>query len=228
MTQFRETGCMPNGGAFRGELCVLTRMWVRCAQLLQLPAKVFLLAAATRSKLVEIAECADRRHPRRVACANGRPQVNRARVPVEQLGLRFSVEQRLVLVLTVKRDQATADLAQLAGVGRSPVDTRSATLPQLALKDEGIAPRLEHPLDGRLLRAVPDLVGAPAAPERETQGVHDEGFAAPGFACEQIEPWTEPHARLCDEGQVPDPELSQHHFMGTSGRPHPSFSPSLR
>ena len=134
----------------------------------------------------------------------------------------------MVLVLAVQRDQATSELAQLAGAGGAPVDARSAALAELPEEDDGVASRLEDTLDRRLLGAVPNLVCPAPATEREPEGIHDERLAAAGFAGEKVQSWAKAHARLRDEGQVPDPELPQHHFMGTSGRPHPSFSPSRR
>src|ERR1700682_2756901 len=137
-------------------------------------------------------------------------QLNRPGIAVQQLGLRVRVEQRMVLVLAVQRDQAAAKFAQLAGVGWTAVDACGAALAELPLEYEGIASRLEDPLNGRPLSAMPDLICPTPTTNGEAEGVDNERLAAPCFASEQVQAGAEPHARLRDEGQVPDPELPQH------------------
>src|SRR5450756_2170794 len=131
MAQLRQAGGVPNRGPLRAELRVLAGMGIRRAQLFELPPQVLLLALSPGSELVEVAQGADRRRPLRMRCGDSSSQLDRPGIAVQQLGLGVRVEQRVVLVLTVQRDQATTELAQLAGAGGAPVDARAATLSEL-------------------------------------------------------------------------------------------------
>lgn len=63
-------------------------------------------------------------------------QVVGSGVTVEELGLSVGIEQRMVLVLAVQPHQGATQLAQLARVGRTSVDTCTAALPELPLEDD--------------------------------------------------------------------------------------------
>jgi hypothetical protein len=156
-----------------------------------------------------------------------RPQLSSAGVTVDQLGLCIGVEKRMVLVLPVDRDQVAPKFAELCGVRRPAIDLRRPALAELSLEHQRRASRFEYALDRGALRAVPDLVGAPTRAQRQTEGVHDERLAAPGFSGEEVEAGPEANAGLGHQSEVADLELFQHgYFMGTSGRPQPSFSAS--
>ena len=149
-----------------------------------------------------------------------------AGVAVEELGLGVGVEQGVVLVLAVQSDQAAPQLTQLTRVGASTVDSSGAPLAELSLKHQGRPARLEPALDCRSVGSMPDLVRSASRPQRQPQGVHDQRLAASGLAREQVETRAKSNAGVSDQGQVADPELRQHYFIGTRGRPQPSFSPS--
>src|SRR5712692_5947307 len=119
---------MPHRRALRAESLVLAGLEVGLAELVELPAQVLLLALPTRPELLQVAFRRCRRNPRPVCRRNPGAQVDGAGICIEQLGLRLVVEQRVVLVLTVERDEAVAQLAQLAGRGGPAVDSRRAAL----------------------------------------------------------------------------------------------------
>ena len=97
-----------------------------------------------------------------------------------------------MVVLAVHRHQAPPQLAQLAGVGRTPVDARGSALSKFPLEYKRVAAGLEDAFDSRLVGAMADLVGPAAPPDREAQRVDDQRFAASGFAGEQVEAGAKP------------------------------------
>ena len=101
---------MPNRGPLRRELCVLARIWISRAQLLELPPHVLLLALTSRAKPFQVRKSIDRGDPARMGGGDGGSQLVRACIGVQQLGLRIHVEEGVVLVLpsVPMRDKATA------------------------------------------------------------------------------------------------------------------------
>ena len=148
-----------------------------------------------------------------------------AGVAVEEVGLRVGVEQCMVLVLAVHSDQVATQLTQLTRVGVPPIDSCGTSLAKLSQQNQRRPTRLEKTLDRSSIGAETDLVWPAPCAERQPKGVHDERLAASGFTREQVESWAELNTGVRDQGQVTDPELDQHYFIGTRGRPQPSFSP---
>jgi hypothetical protein len=117
----------------------------------------------------------------------------RARIRVEELGLRVRIQERVVLVLSVNRHEAVAQLAQLPRRRCPTINPSSAPLAKLALQDELRSTRIEDRFDGGALRAAADLVSAATRAEREAQRVDDQRLAAPRLSGEQVEAWPEAH-----------------------------------
>ena len=149
-----------------------------------------------------------------------------AGVAVEKVGLCVGVEQRMVLVLAVHSHQVSTQLAELPRVRAPAIDSCGAFLADLSQQHQGRPARLEKTLDRRTIGSMPDLVRPTPRAKRQSEGIDDQRLTASGLTREQIEAGPKPNAGVGHQGQVPDPELSQHYFMGTSGRPQPSFSPS--
>ena len=63
-------------------------------------------------------------------------QIAGARVSIHQLGLCIRIEQRMVLMLPMHRNEAASELAELCGVGRAAVDLCSPAFAELALEHE--------------------------------------------------------------------------------------------
>ena len=139
-----------------------------------------------------------------------RTQVHRPCVPVEKLGLCLAVEQGMVFVLPVQRDEAATQLAQLFGRCRSPVDSCRAPFAELALEHDRRPARLEYGLHGGSLRSMPDLIGPSFRPEGQAQGVDDERFAAAGLAGQEVEAGSKTDSTLRDQSKVADLQLFQH------------------
>src|SRR5439155_10606199 len=93
---------------------------VGLTQLVELPAQVLQLALTARAQLFEIAHRVRRRDPGAVGRSDTGAKVQRASVRIEQLGLSIAVEQSVVLVLPVQRNQPVAQLTQLARVADRP------------------------------------------------------------------------------------------------------------
>src|ERR1700680_2015247 len=105
---------------------------------------------------------------------NDGSELEGAGVAVEKLSLGIGVEQGVVLVLTMNRDQVATQLSQLSRVGAPTVDAGGASLPELPLENQRRPSGLEHALDGRSIGAVPDLVDTAACAQRQTQRVDDQ------------------------------------------------------
>jgi hypothetical protein len=125
--------------------------------------------------------------------AHSRSELAAAAVAVEQVGLCFGVQQRVVLVLPVHRDQVAPELAELRRACGAAVDPCGAALAKLPLEDQRRAARFEHALHRGPLGAVPHLVSTASCAEREAERVDDERLAAAGLAGEQVEAGTETH-----------------------------------
>ena len=111
-------------------------MRVRCAKLFELPPQVLLLAGAAALKPLKVAERVSRARPGGMRGGDRRPQLRCACVGVEEIRLRRGLEQRVVLVLPVHRDQAAPELAQLARRAGAAVQPRRVPLADLALQHE--------------------------------------------------------------------------------------------
>ena len=111
LSELRQSCRMTRRGSLCAERFVLARFEVGFAQLLQPPAQVFLLPLSARPQLVQIAQGADRGDPGRVRGRDCGAHLERRGIGVEQLGLGITVEQCLVRVLAVDRDEVAADLA---------------------------------------------------------------------------------------------------------------------
>ena len=153
---------------------------------------------------------------------DGRPKIQGAAVRVDQLGLGVAVQQGMVLVLAVKRNESVAQLAQLAWCCGSSVDPRHAAFADLPLQRD----RIEDRLHRGSFSAVTHLLGRCPGAERQAERVDDQRLAASSLARQKIETWSEMHGRFRDQGQVANLELPQHYFLGTSGLPQPSLSAS--
>jgi hypothetical protein len=92
-----------------------------------------------------------------------RAELERAGVTVEKLGLSAGVEQGMVLVLTVHRDQVATQLSQLSRICASTVDPSRASLPELPLENQRRPAGLEQALNSCSIGAVPDLVDTAAS-----------------------------------------------------------------
>ncbi len=112
----------------------------------------------------------------------------------------------MVFLLAVEGDEPLAELAQLARRRRPPVDSRRASLADLAPENDPI----ECSLDGGAVRPVPDLVGAAARPKGQAQRVDDQRLAAARLAGEKVEARAEADGRLRDQGEVANLQLLQH------------------
>ena len=213
--------------SFGGKRLVLARREVRVPQLVELPAHVLALALAAGTKLFEVAERARRREPRPVRGGDGRARIQRSGIRVEQLGLRLGVQQRVLSVLAVDRDEPLADLAQLPRTDRAAVDSGCRAFADLALEDD----RVERRRDRRPLGAVPDLVGAPARAKGEAQRVDEQRFAAAGFPGEEVQARPEANRGLRDQAEVVDVQLLQHAratSWGPAGVPSRASRPAGR
>src|ERR1700730_16239555 len=113
---------------------VLTRSWVCAAQLVELPPHVLLLALPSRAQLLEIANPVAGLDPGRMTCCHCASHLHGTRIPIEQLGLRLAVEERVVLMLAVKGDKASPELTELPRAGGPPIDSGRAALAELALE----------------------------------------------------------------------------------------------
>src|SRR5581483_12377110 len=154
--------------------------------------------------------------------------LERAGVRVEQVGLGRFVQERVMLVLPVHRDQAASELPELPRSGGATVQASAGALSELSLQDELRSSGVEDRGHGGAVGAMPHLVGRTSRAERQAQGVDDERLAAAGLAGEQVEARAETDASLGDEREVANAQLTQHYLRGTRGRPQPSFSPRRR
>src|SRR5713101_4261236 len=132
-----------------------------------------------------------------------------AGVSVQQVGLRVRVEQCMVLVLSVDRHQVAAELAKLDRTGAASINPGGAALPELAFEDQGRTSGVEHALDRRALRPVPDLVGTTPRAQGETKRVDDERLPAAGFTGQKVEAGPKANAGLGHQSQVANLEFLQ-------------------
>ncbi len=228
LPELRQAGGMPCRRSFCREFFVFACVRVRRAELFELPSHVLLLALAAGPKLLEVANLAAGLDPRRISDGDRGPLLHRARIPVEQLGLRLAVEQRVVLVLAVQRHQVASELAQRLGGRRPSVDARRASLAQLPLQHQRNPVGLERAFDGRSVGSVADLVGAASRSKGQAQRVDDQGLAAAGFARQEVEARTEADPALGDQGKVADPELVEHYCLTISWEPGAGPSRAFR
>src|SRR5207237_3691683 len=122
----------PHRGAFSREGLVLPGLGGGLTQLVELPAQVLQLALTARAELFEVTHRVRRRDPCAVGRADAGAKVQRASVRIEQLGLSIAVEQSVVLVLPVQRNQPVAQLTQLARGGRATIDPSRPAFADLA------------------------------------------------------------------------------------------------
>jgi hypothetical protein len=200
---------MPHGGALGSQLRVFAKPQPCVPKLVELPAQVFLFPIPARTHRLELGDGIGRGRPRGVSRSHCGPDLSRTRVSVDELGLRLGVEQRVMLMLAVNRDQVATELAELRRIGRAAVDACRTAFSKLALENQGRAARLEHALDGRSLGAVTDLVRAASRTKREAQRIHYQRFPAPGLSGAKVESRPESNAGLGDQGEVADIQLLQ-------------------
>ena len=148
---------------------------------------------------------------------------------VQHVALRIGRKQKLLIVLSVDIGQPGREILQQRHRHRAAADegARLAAGQNLAL-DEQLAildleaGGLQQPADGGLVADVEDAgharagfagadhVGRGAAAQQQAEGIHHDGFAAAGFAGQQIEPGVEADAQALDHGVVFDHQLQQH------------------
>ena len=97
-------------------------------------------------------------------------KVQRASVSIEQLGLGIAVEQSVVFVLPMHRNEPVAQLTQLARGGRATIDPSRPAFADLAQQ----AHRIEDCFNRGSLRAVAYLVGGGPRAERETEPIDEQ------------------------------------------------------
>ncbi len=195
LPELGEPRGMTGGRSLGRQMLVFPCAGVRRAQLVELPPHVLMLALTTGPQLLEVAQRAAGLEPRRVRDRHRGALLQRRRVPVEQLGLRLAVEQRVMLMLAVERDQVAPALTQRLG-GRGPsVDAGRASLAELALQHQRDAVRFERSFDRCLVGPMADLVGAAPCPQGQAERIDDQGLAAAGLAGEEVQARPETDAR---------------------------------
>ncbi len=126
-------------------------------------------------------------------------------------------------MLAVNAYQEAAKVAQLPRGGGPAVQAGSALSPDLPGEDQALARLVAHRLqrlrqgrdradvEQRLgagpIGSLADLIGAGARAQAEAEGVDDQGLAAAGLPCQQVEAGAEAHAGGVDECEVPDVQL---------------------
>ena len=147
---------------------------------------------------------------------------------IEDLALRFGVQQRLGLVLSVEVDQKCAELREHGGGGGASVHPGAGAAlggnlpphhdaavldvePQLFDPAAGwrVDP-LEGALDHRLGGARADAAPGRALAQEQGEGVDQHRLPGPGLAGEHVEPRAELKGDVGDGGEISDPEFGEH------------------
>src|SRR5579859_7836207 len=101
--------------------------------------------------------------------ADGGTDLESSGVRVQQVCLSVGVEERVVLVLAVERDEIAPELAKLAR-GRGPsVDPGGALLANLPLENQPRAPRLEDAFDAGAVGPVAHLIRPASSAQHQAQ-----------------------------------------------------------
>ena len=120
---------------------------------------------------------------------------------VEMSQVLDGIQEGLMLVLTMQRDELQAQFFQCGGRHERVVDER-ATPPagrDFAPHDDlGAATALEHGVNTRRVFARTDEIGTGAAARQQADRFDEHGFAGPGFAGQQVEAGVELHLELID------------------------------
>ncbi len=157
--------------------------------------------------------------------------------------MRFTLEQRLRLVLTVQIDEEAADLGEDRGAHGAPIDpgARATGGGDLALEDDERLLRVDAPFveKGRDLRPVGDVehalhrgafgtgtdqIRAGAFPEQQSQRTDDDRLARTRLTGEHIESARERQRQRFDDGEVPDAQLGQHRVGSSRSWRPPQWS----
>ena len=126
--------------------------------------------------------------------------------------MRGGIEQRVVLVLPVKFDEASREVLERAGGRQLAVDVRAAPSLRgdLAANQQLFAARLEDGFDrGDVFAGTHEVARGPAA-EQEPDGLDEDGLAGPGLPGQDVEARLEFHLDRVDHGEAFDAEKAQH------------------
>ena len=169
------------------------------------------------------------RRPAAVECTHLDRRLLESREGVQNRPLGPSIEQRLVLVLTMEIDQRRPQPTDHAGrrggaVDPGPVAPLCLDLaPQdqetvlglesqfIELSEErGVTLDVEHPLHDRSIGADSHVVRRGPLTEQQRQGSHDDRLSGAGFAGEGVESGSELEAQSLYDGVVANAELDEH------------------
>ena len=64
-------------------------------------------------------------------------------------------------------------------------------------------------------RIVSKYMGLHAMPEKESQGINEDGFSRAGFACQQVQPGRELYRQVIYDRVVLEPQFDEHRRPGT-------------
>ena len=151
------------------------------------------------------------------------------RESIQHVALRIRVKQKLLIVLSVDIRQVGRQFPEERG-RHGPPSHKGARFAagqdfpfdeQLALfhfqperlqqtADRHIFPYIEDAGDARAGFSGADHVGRGASAEKQSEGIHHDGFAAAGFTRQEIQPGVEMNSQAIHHCVVFDHQLEQH------------------
>ena len=130
---------------------------------------------------------------------------------VEQVTLPASVEEALLVVLSVDLDERADLIGQPCGRHGLVVEPRRRTARgrHLADRDDRLGQAVEERLDPGDLGAMPDQARVGAGTGDEAERIDEQALAGPGLAGDHVEPGLERETDPLDDREVGDGEFEQ-------------------